>query len=215
MAIYQATAIARRLKNSVGEQTFYQRMGQSVVKMKVEENTSNTPLQQRQRLVWKKMQDVESLFDEVAAVGFPSRPVYQTHHNAFMQANGGVVSVNDEQQVTVAYERIFCAKGSLKGPLDMAVAFEAEGRQLVFTHRAAGNGTGKKKDDMLYAAVVEKNLEEIELVELKRRSDSEAAMFSLPESWDAEQLAVYVFVLSENRRKASDSKYLEVKQTQA
>jgi len=44
---------------------------------------------------------------------------------------------------------------------------------------------------------------------------SSSAMFSLPESWDAEQLAVYVFVLSENRRKASDSKYLEVKQTQA
>lgn len=212
MAIYHATAIARRLKKSAGEQTFCRTRGRNVVKMKVEENPSNTPLQQRQRLAWKRGLELEELFDEVSGVAFPSRPIYQTYHNAFMQANGGVVSVDEAMQVTVDYERVVCAKGRLRVPKNMTVTWRAEDRQLEFAHEAEGSGVGRKPEDMLYAAVVEKELEELELVELNRRSEGDAAMFTLPEGWSEERLAVYVFVLSEDKRKASDSKYMEVKQ---
>lgn len=212
MAIYQATAVARRLKKSLGEQTFCRNRGRDVVKMKVEENTSNTPLQQRHRLAWKRKLELEELFDEASYIGFPKRPEFQTFHNAFMQANGEVVEVNESLEVTVDYTRILCAQGKLRVPKVMSVTCSADDRQLVFTHNAEKNGYKKREDDMLYAAVLEKELEELEVLELNRRSEDEAVIFQMPEDWVVEQLAVYVFVLSKDKHKASNSVYMEVKQ---
>ena len=48
------------------------------------------------------------------------------------------------------------------------------------------------------------------LPELNRRGDSDPATFTLPEGWSKDELEVYVFMLSENGRKASDSKHLEL-----
>lgn len=209
MAIYQATAIARRIKRSVGEQTFCQVNGQNVVKMKIEENTSNTPAQQRQRRIFTELSDWGNIFGEAAALGFPTRQRQLSVQNAFMQANAEVVSVSEEGEITVDYTQIACSKGRLDVP-KVTVTCTGEPPVLTFTHPAQKNGRCRKATDRLYAAVLEKELEEVEVFELNKRSEAEAVTAELDEAWKKENLCVYVFVLSENGDKASDTKYVEV-----
>lgn len=207
MAEVKATAIARKLKKSAGEQTFCQRKGKTIAKMKIDENKSKTPSQQKQRARWRRLSNLELLFDTVSSISFPSRPKNLSYHNAFMQANLDAVSVNDELETTVDYARILCAKGRLTVP-HTTVEYDPETRQLTFTHKAESNGRMKEVSDMLYAVVVEKEQKETEVVELNRRSENDPVSFTLPEEWSKEELEVYVFVLSANGRKASDSKHL-------
>ncbi len=209
MAECKATAIARKLKKSAGEQTFCQRKGKTIAKMKIDENKSNTLPQQKQRARWKTLSELEALFDTVSIVGFPERPRNLTYHNAFMQANLDAVSVDDELKTSVDYAKVLCAKGRLTVPVT-TVTYDANARQLSFVHQAERKGRNKQESDMLYAAVAEKALGETELAELNRRGDSDPATFTLPEGWSKDELEVYVFMLSENGRKASDSKHLEL-----
>lgn len=209
MAIYQSTAIARRVKKSVGEQTFCQMKGQNVVKMKIEENTSNTPAQQRQRRAFTELSDWGNIFGEAVELGFPSRQKQLSAQNAFMQANAGVVSVSEEGEVSVDYARIACSKGRLEVP-KVTVTCTGEPPVLTFTHPAQKNGRCRKATDLLYAAVLEKELEEVAVFELNKRSDAEAVTAELDETWKKENLCVYVFVLSEKGDKASDTKYVEL-----
>lgn len=208
MAIFQATGLTRRLSKSAGEQTFCQVRGRNVAKMKITDNKSNTPKQQAQRLKWSTLSEIEYAFDEVVRVGFPSRPVYHTVHNAFMQANKGVIEVGEDGEAVVHYERIVCAKGRQELPKQVQVTVSEADRQLTFTHSVETNGARREKSDMLYAAVLEKELAELELFPLNSRSSEEAKDITLNADWDMQQLAIYVFVLSEDGHKASMSKYL-------
>lgn len=209
MAIFQATAIARRIKKSVGEQTFCQVKGQNVVKMKIEENSSNTPAQQRQRRVFTELSDWGNIFGEATKLGFPTRQRQQSAQNAFMQANAGIVSVSEEGEVSVDYTGIICSKGRLDIP-KVTVTCAGDPPVLTFTHPVQKNGRCRKATDRLYAAVLEKELEEVEVFELNKRSEAEAVTAELEEGWKKENLHVYVFVLSEKGDKASDTKYVEL-----
>lgn len=209
MAIYSNTAIARRLKKSAGEQTFCRLKGQNVVKMKIEENTSNTPAQQRQRRVFAMMSDLAYLFEEASAIGYPSRPIALTPVNAFMQANNEVVTVNDKDELIVDYEKIACSKGRLKIP-ETTVEANAENGTLTFTHVSQGNGFRRYASDRLYAVVLEKKLEETVLLELNKREESDPVVVQLDNGWSTADLCVYVFVLTEKGNKASDTEYLKV-----
>ena len=72
-----------------------------------------------------------------------------------MRINDGLVTVNEDLEVTVSYPDVLCAQGRwIKLPRTMSVSADAEMRSLTFTHVAEENGTMRYGDDMLYAMVL-------------------------------------------------------------
>lgn len=183
-----------------------------MVKQKVGANTSNTPAQQRQRLRWAKMADLEALFEEASVIGFPGRPKACTPNNIFRQlnTNSEVVEVSDALEVTVNYPRICCAKGRLKLPASVAVSREGGDNSLAFSIGAEENGTRRQVTDVIHVLVVETVLEEALLAELGSRGDGGIKTVELQEGWSMDNLAIYLFVVSADGKRASVSKYLEL-----
>lgn len=210
MGIYKATAISRLVEKSIDELTFCKIRGRNVVKTKIDRNTSKTLLQQKQRARWTELQELDALFDEAVLVGFPSRPHYLTAHNAFVKANAKAVDVSEDLKVTTDYKNIVCSKGKLKKP-QVSVSANEEQNKLTFTHVPEGNGTRRMATDKLYAMVVEKALQEAKLFPLDTRADKEPMVVDIPVSWTIENLNIYVFVLSANGHKASNTETIDIR----
>lgn len=209
MGIYKPTAISRRIKRSVDELTFCHVRGRNVVKTKIDENKSNTLLQQQQRRRWAEMQELDALFDEAVLIGFPSRAGHFTCHNAFVSANMGAVEVSDELEVTTDYTKIVCSQGRLRLP-PTTVTIDEEQHELTFSHQSGQRGKRSMPTDQLYAMVVEKKRLESELFMLNTRAELEPVVVALPADWSTMGLAIYVFVLSADGQKASNTGYLEI-----
>ena len=82
---------------------------------------------------------------------------------------------------------------------------------LTFTHPAQERGWRREGSDRLYAVLLEKELMEVQVVELNTRSEEEPVTVTLEEGWQAENLCVYVFFRAAKGKKVSDSKLVEVK----
>lgn len=210
MAIFKPTAIAGGTRKSVDNLTFCRTRGRNVVKTKVGKNTSNTFLQQKQRARWVQLQELSAAFDEAILVGFPSRPDHLTPHNAFLRKNAKAVKISDELEATVAFEKMVCSEGKLLVP-STTVTAEAEQHRLTFTHDSESYGKRRMPNDLLHAIVIEKSINEGRFFPLNKREEDEPVSVTLPASWDMENLGVYVFVLSENGHKASNTLYLGMK----
>ena len=211
MARFRSTPITSDVQNSIDNQTFSKWRTLNIAKKKVNENKSRTLPQLQQRARWQKAIDLDDLFELSSEIGFPSRSATLDYHNAFLKANANekVIAVSDDLEVTVNYPEILCAQGRLKLPRSLSVSADAETRTLTFTHAAEGNGCRRYANDQLYALVVETTLEDSELYELGTRSESEPVAVTLPEDWDMDSLAIYVFATTADGKKASNSKYLE------
>ena len=210
-AIFQSTPITEDVRNSLSNQTFYTLKGQNIARKKISKNGSRSQAQLVQRTRWAKALDLETLFEPASQIGFPKRKSTESYHNAFMaeNVNKDAVEVSEELEVTVNYQNIRCAKGKLKVPKDFSVTADAEMHTLTFTHAAEEDGCQRYSTDRLYALVVETTEEDSELFELGTRAGSEPITVNLSESWDMGLLAIYVFALTADGKKASDSLYLE------
>ena len=104
MGIYTPTSVSRETRKSIGFETYCKSRGIRVVKAKITTNTSNTEGQQRVRAAWPTYLRLATLFAEAAQIGFPQRSRALTAYNAFVRANKGVVSVDEDLQPTVDYE---------------------------------------------------------------------------------------------------------------
>ena len=69
-------------------------------------------------------------------------------------------------------------------------------------------GVLRDAEDSVQAFVVNGARDDAKLYALGTRADSEPVPVTLPSKWDTEGLAVYVFVLSPDKRKASGTVYL-------
>lgn len=213
MATFYNTAITEDITKSISHQTLCKWKGLNVAKKKISANSSKTIAQQMQRKRWAKAFELNVLFAPASEVGFPERKPTESYHNAFMAANGNerAIPVSEDLEVTVSYPDVLCAQGRwIKLPRTMSVSADAEMRSLTFTHAAEENGTMRYGDDMLYAMVVDTDLQDAELYELNARNNSEPVMITLPDDWDMDALAVYVFALTADKKKASNSKYMEI-----
>ena len=197
-----------RLEQSMAENTYYRSRGKNIVKVKIDSNASNTLKQQQQRLKMQTLIPLCKALNTPIHSGFPERPQDFTAWNAFVSANVAHISVTEDLEVTVEYENLRVAEGSLEVLEDITAVAEAETHSLIFTHAAEDYGYGSEPTDMLYAVVLEKRLMRSRLFPLNTRNDSEPASVQIPEKWDMENLEVYVFFLSEDGRKASNSTYV-------
>lgn len=212
MARFRSTPITSDVQNSIDNQTFSKWRTLNIAKKKVNENKSRTLPQLQQRARWQKAIDLDDLFELSSEIGFPSRSATLDYHNAFLKANANekVIAVSDDLEVTVNYEAILCAKGRRKLPHTFSVTADGENQTLTFTHSTEARGSKRDKTDELYAMVVAPELEDAELFELGTRTDSEPVTVTLPEGWDVNSVEVYVFALSADGTKASNSLHLTV-----
>lgn len=205
MGIYTPTSVSRETRKSIGFETYCKSRGIRVVKAKITTNTSNTEGQQRVRAAWPTYLRLATLFAEAAQIGFPQRSRALTVYNAFIRANKGAVSVDEDLQPTVDYEQVVCSEGSLKVPAVTATLNEGT---LSFVHEAEESGVLRDADDQLYAFVVNDARDDAKLYPLNTRGEGDAVQVPLPTGWSTENLAVYVFVLSADKRKASGTVYV-------
>ena len=209
------------MRKSVGDQTFCQFRGENVCKQKIETNESNTLEQQRQRARWKKGQDLTVLFGASTEIGYPGRPRTYSPDNAFRHENvndrvidvveaGGTSGGKVQWTVTVNYSEILCAKGPLRLPREISLALSEESDAVLFTVGVEQRGPQRNEDDVLYAMLVETVIEDSLLSEICTRGEGGMASVELPSGWDAVNLAVYLFVVSADGKKASNSRYTTV-----
>lgn len=197
-----------RLTKSMAENTYVHSKGKNIIKTKIDRNPSKSLKQEKQRLRMKVTVDLCKLFDPVIHMGFPERPISHTEWNAFNSASQAAVTVTDELEATVDFEAIRVAKGSLVVVEEIRVVKDVEAHSLTVSHLVETFGYGMNKDDVLHIVVVEQEKMRSRVYPLNERQDEKPATVTIPSSWEMENLAVYVFMLSANGRKASNSVFV-------
>lgn len=221
MGKFKNTSVSRSLRNSIGDETYCEWRGIPVVKRKISANSSDTPAQQQQRARWAAGVELDALFAEASELGFPGRPREFSPGNAFTKANvnARVIEVaanpqstgpDDKWTTTVNWEAVRCAKGRLRLPRQVTVTLSPEGDALNFTVTAEQRGPQRSEDDELYALAVETEQRDAVLQSLCTRGEGGTATLALPAGWDSSKLAVYLFMVSADGKKASDSKHVTV-----
>lgn len=216
MGKYQSSSCVRKIKNSVGDETYSVWRGLLIVKKKIQENKSNTLAQQQQQARLAAAYDQSGLFAPALELGTPRRPRVQTLITAFisMNTNKKVFVVGEEPdeegklEVTVNYPAIRCSKGRLRMPRNMAVTKNAGELSLSFSHLAEQDGPDRYATDKVYALVVETEIWDSELFDLGTRADGEPVQVTLPEGWNMDAIHIYAFVVTQNGKTASNSLYL-------
>ncbi len=200
-----------KLTQSMAENTYVRSKGKNIIKTKIDSNKSNTLLQSIQRLKVQFIIKLCKALNAIIHVGFPERQRDFTPWNAFISTNMDAITVSDEMEAGVAYSKLLVAKGSLE-PLEgnVSVTADSEAGTLTFAHTAEEFAYGCNPTDVIYAAVLEQERKRSKLYKLMTRKEDMPVEVTLPTGWKMENVAVYVFALSENGRKASDSTYLEI-----
>lgn len=208
MAIRNKNSVNEVLSKSIGGVTYYQCNGQSILRSKIMRNTSKTPLQQRQRKRWPEYSNLADACWDALEIGFPGRPRKQSPYNAFVKANKDAVSVNEQLEVTIDYEKAVCAQGKVTVPT-VTATLDKESRTLQLTPQSLSFYSRRSLgSDKVYAQLVEKSKQEGFLVELGTREEGNPTEITLPTEWEPDEVAVYVFATTANGRKASKSRFI-------
>ena len=136
MAIFNSVLVGGA-RNSVDNITMYESGGQRIARRKpMKVKNPRTEKQLRQRAKMKFLSELSVGFLEVAAVGFARRDARLSAANAFVQANMGNVTVDEDFVATMDYGLLACsADKKLKRPL---VTATLSGSSLTFNLTARG-----------------------------------------------------------------------------
>lgn len=207
MSIFKSL-LFKELRKSAADDTFCRSRGRNILKSKVSRNGSKTLLQQKQRRKMKALEELSRVYAPAVQCGFPTRATERTVYNEFIAVNKAAVTVDDELQVTVDYSRIACSKGIRMIP-EVTVELDAEKNELTFTCEVDTlNGTDAEEDDVIYALLAEKERKQSKLCALGTRKEFASKTVQIPKKWNKDNLEIYAFVLSANKRKASPTVYL-------
>ena len=220
MAIFDGTAIVRNLRKSVADQTFCKWRGLNIVKQKVGKSEKEpTEAQQQQHARWKAGAELQAVFAEATVIGFPERKQTASPENEFARENvtARVIEVaknpsatgpDDKWTTSVNWELIRCAKGVLRLPRAVTVALSESGDAVTIDVAPEKRGPRREADDAVYALVVETEEMDSVLESAGTRGEGGSASVSLPTGWDATKVVVYLFVVSADGSRASNSRYV-------
>lgn len=207
MSIFKSL-LFKELRKSAADDTFCRSRGRNILKSKISRNGSKTLLQQKQRRRMTALEELSRVYAPAVQCGFPTRATERTVYNEFIAVNKAAVTVDDELQVTVDYSRIACSKGIRMIP-EVTVELDVEKNELTFTCEVDTlNGTDAEEDDMIYALLAEKERKQSKLCALGTRKECASKTVQIPKKWNKDNLEIYAFVLSANKRKASPTVYL-------
>lgn len=212
LAVFKS-AIFDEIRNSVANVTTYRSNGQNIMKKKMTKIKNPRTLKQRkQRTHFPTLVELADVFTQAIALGLVSRPVRLTAANYFAQLNKKTVSVDDKLEVTIDYSAIQISKGKRAMPEEITTTLDAEKRELTVELVAEEFVNHAADDDEFYCFVLEKKRKKTKLFKLGQRSSLTPSPLVLPGKWDisAENLAIYVFCVSQDGKRASNSVYLNV-----
>lgn len=200
------------VRKSIGNVTTYSgAKGYSVGRtrrMKV--HNPKTPGQLEQRAKMKELLRLSLYFSPAEELGFPGRVAGTSCYNAFLKENMGAVTATESESgefvAVVDYDQIVCAAGFLKPMEDVEVSVSADAKKVVVSQEAQEHWSATANaNDVLYMAVYEKVKQEMVVTECRSRKESGSTSVSLGKNWAVENLVIYVFMLSKNKRRASRS----------
>lgn len=169
-----------------------------------------TPGQLTQRAKMKALQVASLYFAPAAELGFPGRKAGSTFYNAFVKANMKAVTVDEEYNPTIDYEKIVCAEGSLQDGT-LTVSLNEDQDMITITQEAQSRwSVVANPTDVLYVVVYEKTGNQMIVEPCRNRQENGVTTIGLDDGWVKENLEVYAFMLSKDKRKASNSKRLMV-----
>lgn len=212
MAIFKSTAFSS-IRKSFGNLTTYRSKGQNIVKEKMTEIKNPRTLKQcKQRTHFPTLVDLADVFTQAIALGLVSRPVILTAENYFAQLNKKSVTVDDKLEVTIDYSAIQISKGKRAMPEEITATLDSEKGELTVELVAEEFVSHAADDDEFYCFVLEKMRKKAKLFKLGQRSSLTPTPLVLPGKWDfsADNLAIYVFCVSQDGKRASNSVYLQV-----
>ena len=186
MAIFNSVLVGGA-RNSVDNITMYESGGQRIARRKpMKVKNPRTEKQLRQRAKMKFLSELSVGFLEVAAVGFARRDARLSAANAFVQANMGNVTVDEDFVATMDYGLLACsADKKLKRPL---VTATLSGSSLTFNLTAQEAWGSAKKDDQVYGVLFEEVAGESVLVALGTRGEEMSLPVDLPAEWAVENV---------------------------
>lgn len=191
--------------------TFYMQNGDKYFRSKIDKNTSKTLKQQMQRLAFGEKGRIAKALQRVLAVSIPKPGKGLSPSNVFMRINDGLVTVNEDLEVTVNYPELQLGnRDDRDTPEGVTVTANSEEHSLTFSHGAEEFGSYAEPTDKLYAALYNPVLQRSELYELCTRAETEPVTVSVPSRWEMGDVHVYVFAVSEDGRSSSYSEYLTV-----
>lgn len=208
MAIFNSVLVGGA-RNSVDNITMYESGGQRIARRKpMKVKNPRTEKQLRQRAKMKFLSELSVGFLEVAAVGFARRDARLSAANAFVQANMGNVTLDEDFVATMDYGLLACsADKKLKRPL---VTATLSGSSLTFNLTAQEAWGSAKKDDQVYGVLFEEVAGESVLVALGTRGEEMSLPVDLPAEWAVENVHAYAFASSANGKRTSATTALEI-----
>ncbi len=147
---------------------------------------------------------------DAAKKGFPAKERGQSAANLFTQHNTGILCTSTQEEEgkftrTYNFRAMVLSAGRVEEPT-VAATVEAESRTVTFTVTALGADDESslcRRDDLLYAFVLDGEGLKGRLVELGTRGEDNSLMFAIPASWSTADLYVYAFARAKKGRKAS------------
>ena len=136
-------------------------------------------------------------------LGFPQRKRGQSPANAFMSLNKEICTLEDDT-LTVDYEQLQCAQGSLTEP-DITATYNTSTSKITFENTAMEDLAYCNADDKTYGVLVNTQGGGCRVIPLGERGESGSTSVTLPAKWEKEHVKVYVFATSANRKMASPS----------
>lgn len=204
MALFKSFVLGE-VRKSVANVTMYSGAnGYSIARGKRSRiRNPRTPGQLTQRAKMKALFDVSLRFSPAAELGFPRRKAGSTFYNAFVQANMDAVSVGKDYEVEIDYEKVVCSTGTLQhGDVTIAVN---DGVATVTQEEQERWSVLANPTDRLYVVVYEKTSGEMIVKPCRERQESGSTSIVLEPGWSEENLVFYVFMLSRDKRKVSNS----------
>lgn len=164
---------------------------------------SDSPAAVAQRMKFGRLIKLSRELAPAIKLGFPQRKRGQSSANTFTSLNKGICTVEGDT-VTVDYEQLLCAQGSLTEP-DVTATYNASTSKIVFENTSMGDVAYCNADDKTYGVLVNTLQGGCRVIPLRERGESGSTSATLPAKWEKEHVKVYVFATSANGKMASPS----------
>ncbi len=200
--------LAGAFTRTIGGTVYYMRYGENLARRKgvQGENRQFSDAQVLQQSKFGLLNTVGCSMRDVVEVGFPQRKRTQSGVNAFVQENQRVCRELGGGDVSLNYEEMLCAKGSLHPPF-VQVSRDANG--IVFTNRPMAERTASMQgNDRVMVVAFDPVDGFCRSLELCKRGDEAMETVTLPDYWQQENLVFYTFAVNAGGTRASRSLYL-------
>ncbi len=165
---------------------------------------SNSPAAVEQRMKFGMLIKLSKALAPAIQIGFPQRKRGWSPANAFISLNKGVCALGLDETVSVDYEQLQCAQGSLVEPI-VTATYSASASEITFENTSMEDFGYCNADDKTFAVLLNTRNGGCRVVTLFERGESGSVNTNFPATWEKDDVTVYVFATSANGKQASPS----------